>query len=193
MSALYLPPGCDRLGDLYAGAVFSPDTLGPDGLGMYRYVLWRRWDDEPGGIVLVVMLNPSTATHEKLDNTISGIFKRTRIWNDAALGCNGHLPYREIRVCNLYGLRSTDPHALKHVADPVGPYNDRVLETEIAAAQIVICGWGRNAKAPRVAAFGEIVRRLGATDKIRCFRKLADGMPEHPLYVPHALPLEIWP
>jgi hypothetical protein len=188
-----LPDGCRVQGDRYAGAIFSADAGGPDSLGTYRYVLWRRFDDAPGGVVLVVMLNPSTATHEILDPTVGGVVKRANAWNANTLLPHRSPPFREVRVCNLYALRSTDPKGLRTVADSVGPHNDYYLLAECKDADLVICGWGRHAKAPRVSAFGEIARVAGAQSKLRCFRKLSDGMPEHPLYIPHALPLETWP
>ena len=91
-------------------AAFSPDRR-------YRYTLRRQWDDALP-YCLFVMLNPSTADATQDDPTIRRCIGFTKAW-----GFGGLL------VGNLFALRSTDPAALYHADDPVGPENDSCLRT----------------------------------------------------------------
>lgn len=115
-----------RSPNLDAGAVFSPCER-------YRYLLWRQWMElgARAGTVVWCMLNPSTADELALDPTLTRCKGFTR-----------RLGYSRFEVVNLFALRSTDPAALHHVADPVGPDNDDVIAKAFADAEIVIVGWG---------------------------------------------------
>lgn len=144
--------------------------------GRYRYGLERRWG--AGGVLLYVMLNPSTATEERNDPTIERCQRRA-----VALGFGG------LRIANLFAFRATLPVDLKRAADPVGPDNDRLLAEWSEAADMTLAAWGvHGAFQGRAAAVAPLlrgdVRHLGLTK---------DGHPRHPLYVPYARQPMPWP
>lgn len=141
--------------------------------GLYRYRLWRRWDDGP--TCVFVMLNPSTADSEKDDPTIRrciGFAKRE--------GCG------RLEVVNLFAFRATSPAAMKAAADPVGPDNDfRIREATNHPSPLVIAAWGAHGSFRRRAA--DVGERFGAD--WMCLGFTAGGQPKHPLYVRGDAPL----
>lgn len=148
----------------------------------YRYLLTWRWSDAP--LLVAWMLNPSTATHEVLDPTISGLVKRARAW-----GRGG------VRIVNLFAYRATDPMDMKRAADPVGQHNDyvtrQVLDSEALLGGQVICGWGAHGgHMGRAEAAIKLAQR--AEVRLVCFDVNKDGSPKHPLYVPHAITPRSW-
>lgn len=148
----------------------------------YRYDLLWAWSDEPP--LTMMALNPSTATHETLDNTIKGMIKRARVWRKGGF-----------RMLNLFGLRATKPSDMKAHAEPIGPDNDAVIEgflQDLATTEnSLLCGWGGHGKhRGRDAEIVAKARESGVT--LQCLRVISDGSPEHPLYIPHALLPKPW-
>lgn len=148
----------------------------------YRYLLTWRWSDQP--LLIAWMLNPSTATHEQLDPTISGLVKRARAW-----GMGG------VRVINLFALRATDPLLMKRAADPIGPDNDRVIGEVLSAARAdayqVICGWGEHgAHRGRDREALDLATRAGV--QLLCLAINQGGAPRHPLYIAHDITPRPW-
>ncbi len=145
----------------------------------YRYRLERRWQGGHG-LLLYVMLNPSTATEAANDPTIARCARRAE-----RLGFAGFI------ACNLFAWRETDPARLKRVADPVGPMNDAVLVGAAREADLVLCAWGvhgsHRGRGPAVArmlrAAGIALHHLGLTRA---------GHPRHPLYLPYDLSPRPW-
>lgn len=152
-------------GYLDAGATFCPDRI-------YRYSLWRRWSSA-GGIVLWIMLNPSTADEHVLDPTIRRCEAFSRTWGHGGLV-----------VCNLFALRSTDPKALYAHADPVGPGNDWELVEQAQAAERIVAAWGVHGKLYHRAR--HVVQLLDA-HRLQCLAITKGGHPGHPLYLPGGL------
>lgn len=152
-------------------AVFDTDRA-------YRYALVRRWS-RPGPLLVWLMLNPSTADAFVLDPTLRRCRSFTQAWG---YGFHGGM-----LILNLFALRSTDPDALLHHPDPVGPANDAVLSSVLAADRkvvsgLVIAGWGAHpiavSRAPRVVeAVTAAGWRLGAAGTTKL------GAPRHPLYL----------
>src|SRR4051812_17109287 len=107
------------------GALLSDD-------GLYRYRLWRIWE-ELAPVMVWVMLNPSTADADVDDPSI-----RKCVGFAKANGCGG------IIVVNLFAWRATDPKELRAVADPVGPENDAHIRWAVKAPLLatVVAGWG---------------------------------------------------
>ena len=142
-------------------AVFSPDAR-------YRYTLRRQWDDAQP-YCLFVMLNPSTADATQDDPTIRRCIGFAKNW-----GFGGLL------VGNIFALRSTDPAALYHVDDPVGPENDYYLRMLRDEATLSVAAWGVH------GAFGgrskEVANQWGKA--LHCLGLTKDGHPRHPLYMP---------
>lgn len=164
-------------GDESAGAVFSDCEN-------YRYRLWRVWDESKPKLCFV-MLNPSTATHEVLDPTVSRCKKRAEM-----------LGYGGLEVVNIFAYRSTYPVDLYLWStlgrNPVGEGNDSHILKAASNSGMVICAWG---------TVGEFQRRgfkvsrylLGNFgDKTHYLKMNANGSPAHPLYLPYSLQPVLW-
>lgn len=140
--------------------------------GTYRYSLTRSWDKDKHEL-LVVMLNPSTADAATDDPTIRRV-----------IGFASSSGYGEIRVVNLYALRSHDPAALCQ-RDSVGPENDGHLERWLVQqrgrGELVLAAWGSSAWSRRRAP---AVLDLVSNVHWVCLGTTKDGSPRHPLYVP---------
>jgi len=164
------------------------------GDGLYRYVLNRRWG--PGPVMPWIGLNPSTADHRADDPTIRRMTAFAR-----REGCGG------ICVLNLYAVRSPAPDILNthdrfrpDLPDPVGPDNDRWLESlgelyplALAAgdpAVPVTAAWGAH---PLAAARVPRVLELLGGIPLRCLGITGKGAPRHPLYVRGNTPFTPWP
>lgn len=143
--------------------------------GVYRYWLTRaipsplRWVRP----VTFVMLNPSTADATLDDPTIRRCLAFATKWGAT-----------ELRVVNLFALRSTDPKELYKHPDPIGPENRRFLEQGGRGAHRVIAAWGAHAMRVRPEWVREALSILGPS--LSCLRLTADGSPGHPLYLPAA-------
>lgn len=144
--------------------------------GTYRYLLTRLWNPTLP-LAAWVMLNPSTADHTTDDPTLRRVTAFTR-----RFGCGS------VAVVNLYALRSTDPAALRHHPDPVGPLNDAFLRHTVAEAGLVVCAWGGSLPSPdRALAVIRVLTRTGA--RLRCLGTTTSGQPRHPLDLPNTTPL----
>lgn len=158
-------------GDAASEAVYSDCEA-------YRYALTREW--APGRRLLLVMLNPSTATEQANDPTVERCERRAR-----GLGFGG------FRVVNLFAWRATDPRALRVASDPVGPCNDAVLRDSTIWSDAILCGWGgHGALMGRDAVVTAALRRqsrplwhLGLT---------RHGQPKHPLYIGYDVQPALW-
>ncbi|WP_401001100.1 DUF1643 domain-containing protein [Agromyces sp. GXQ0307] len=139
--------------------------------GDYRYSLTRVWDEALPTITFV-LLNPSTADAQKLDQTM-----RRCVSFAKRQGFGGMV------IVNLYAFRSTSPKVMKAAADPVGPENDRVLA---AVTGTVVAGWGNHADPARVAQVVALLPPLYALGINK------GGQPTHPLYVLDDAPLIEW-
>lgn len=159
-------------------AVFSPDEA-------YRYRLEWRWGDICSVPLVALMLNPSTATHEVLDPTITGLVKRARAW-----GMGG------VVVINLFAIRATDPKVMLRADEPVGPANDAIIEHvlrhEVALRGAVgIAAWGAHGKhRGRDAEVLAIADSVGAP--LHALHINDDGSPKHPLYIRHDIRPSPW-
>lgn len=96
----------------------------------YRYLLTREGLGGTG-TCLFIMLNPSTADAMVDDATIRRCSGFAQRWG-----------YARLEVANIYAYRSTDPRALRDLADPVGPENDQYIAEAVARADKVVCAWG---------------------------------------------------
>jgi hypothetical protein len=144
----------------------------------YRYWLHRSWLSG-SGIVVWVMLNPSTADATENDPTIFRCMRFSQRWGFGAM-----------IVVNLYAGRTTEPKGLLEMDDPVGPLNQEYVDMAIkAATKYVVCAWGANRlvenKGPKMAH-----RLRGSGVKLKCLGVSAAGHPRHPLYLPGDKELE---
>lgn len=142
----------------------------------YRYRLGRIWNlDVPA--MTFIGLNPSTADAMADDPTI----RRCR---NFALreGCGG------LVMVNLFAYRSTDPGALRHVEDPVGPDNANYLLLMAASAGPAVAAWGTGGSLH--GRDRAVLRLLNGMKKLHCLGTTKDGHPRHPLYLAAKTPLE---
>lgn len=145
----------------------------------YRYLLTRIWDLARKPMVFV-MLNPSTADAFVEDPTIRRCLSFAK--REQAGG---------VVVVNLFGLRSTDPRALRHHPDPVGPLNDAFIRQATAGALMVVAAWGAaGVEHGRGARVAETLRRRGIP--LHCLGQTSTGQPRHPLYLPGEAALETY-
>lgn len=156
------------------GSLLEPEIWGAEfsACMRYRYQLFRIWDSTKPALV-VCLLNPSTATHEINDPTVTRCMVRA-----VRLGYGGLI------VLNAFAWRDTDPEDMKRAADPVGAFNDGVIEEICRSAPLVIVGWGKDgAHRGRDAEVLALLRRCGVTPWALGLN--GDGTPKHPLYVPY--------
>ena len=147
--------------------------------GTYRWLLTRVWD-RGRPLLLVIMLNPSTADATNNDPTILRVMSLA----DAA-------GYGGIIVTNLYAYRATNPTNLKAASAPIGSANDGYIKAALNKSADVVCAWGAHPMAARRApAVLSLIRQAGKTPKV--WRLTKDGLPSHPLYLPKAVRPFVW-
>ena len=152
------------------GAVF-------DETGIYRYRLWRRWQEGPP--IVWIMLNPSTADQYELDPTLRRCQDYSIRWGFPAM-----------EIVNLYAYRSTEPAVLPKLKDPVGADNLRHIEDAVKDCALVLVAWGQHARTDAVAP---VLKILQQHDKHpHCLKVTKDGHPWHPLYLQKRLEPERW-
>ena len=150
----------------------------------YRYSLTRAW--AAGPVVTWIMLNPSSADETRDDPTIK-----------KCIGYSLNQGFAGLVILNLFGFRSTYPHSLMTIDDPVGPRNDAALSTQVGARTPFVCAWGnepfRSAAVarklgPRVF---DVLRTLAGED-LRVLKLTELGQPAHPLYLKSSLRFTPW-
>jgi hypothetical protein len=150
--------------------------------GPYRYQLHHRWADV-GPTVGWLMLNPSVANAERDDPTVRRVVGFSKAWGFAGA-----------MIWNLDAFVATDPDDLQRArsdgVDVFGPRNADYIRTA-AAAPLLVCAWGRRARADNVDA---VNRELVACNANRwVFGWTAQGhQPRHPLRLHGETPLKPW-
>jgi hypothetical protein len=177
-----VPPGAGIVrGDSAAGELSSADIT-------RRFALWRVWDPR-AELLVVIGLNPSKATHEVLDPTVTRLVKR------AQRGGHGGLV-----MLNLLSLRSTDPKGLRG-QDPIDLVNANVLRSVMKSAHVgmVIAAWG-GPYSPAwlrhlVGAAATVAHgmALQAGRKLHALGVTKDNIPRHPLYLKSDAEPRPWP
>lgn len=163
------------------GAIFDA----PEPTATHRFVLWRIWESRDAKPLVVIGLNPSTATHLVDDPTIRRCIGFARAWG-----------YGGLVMLNLFSLRSTDPAALdyRNPRTPVvqnwpesvtgGPEHDSYLKffTAPDRAGAVLAAWGNHGWiAGRCAIVEDMLEREGVT--LLALGITKQDRPLHPLYV----------
>ena len=138
----------------------------------YRYWLESKLG-RGDGVCMFLMLNPSTADEVKSDPTITRCKGFARRWGYGALW-----------ACNLFGLRSPDPDALRESPDPTGPLNDGHILKYARKADRIVCAWGNHGLH---LDRGERVLRMlkgdGLSSRMCHLGLTSKSQPRHPLYV----------
>lgn len=139
--------------------------------GKYRYSLVRRWGNK-GGLVVWVMLNPSTADSNLDDPTIRRCMKFTERFGHNAM-----------MVVNLFAFRSSDPRKLSDAPSPIGPENHKWVLGALFSGSLLVAAWGA-LKLPFPEFMKYTIRRLGQEGyTLKCLGKTKNGSPCHPLYL----------
>lgn len=145
----------------------------------YRWWLFRCWDLSLP-LIIWIMMNPSTADHQKDDPTIKRVIAYSRSWG-----------YGSILVINLYAIRCTDS---SRINNRVGTRNDWWINTLFTYARIkrvkVIAAWGAK-QSVRGSAVRVLARQAGIS--LYCLKLAKSGEPCHPLYLKASLkPFKAW-
>jgi hypothetical protein len=143
-------------------------------IGDCRYELRRIWD-ESLPLLVVCMLNPSTADHEKNDPTILTLIHFAKLWGFGGL-----------YVVNLHGLRTPSPAEMMRSGPQlaIGDSNKGFLIDAIGYAKqhgrSILAAWGNHG-----GCFGMdewFVRECGhrGVDLV-CLGTTDSGQPKHPM------------
>lgn len=155
---------------IQGSATFSPCCR-------YRYSLLRWWSVAASPKTInFICLNPSTATAEISDPTVTRLIVRAQ-----------NLGFERLVVTNIFAFRSTDPKGLLKMCDPNGPDNNAALISVATDADMVVCAWSSDRAAKhRGPAVAKMLRAAGI--KLHAL-KLSErtGQPCHPLYLKYAL------
>lgn len=145
------------------GALFSPCNL-------YRFLLWRVWDDTRNPLVFL-MLNPSLADGVAEDNTLR-----------RCIGYAKYMAYGGVVLVNLYPFVTPYPWKMKaHLHPPdVFQTNDHHIMLAVENRN-VMCAWGANADKQRAH---EVLSKIEMFCRPFALKINADGSPAHPLYLP---------
>ena len=136
----------------------------------YRYSLTIQWDRKLPN-VMVIGLNPSTATEKSNDPTI------TRLERYAQR--NG---FGSLEMYNAYAYRATNPKEMLAQTDPNGPENDATLRIAALYADTIIFAWGNHCDPDREQAIWQLVQNLD-NEPPRCWGLTQSDRPKHPLYL----------
>ena len=145
----------------------------------HRYTLWRRFEENAplSRMPAFIGLNPSTATPEKLDPTVSKCEYWAQQW-----GFDGFV------MLNLFSYRATEPQDMLSHADPTGdPDNAAAISWVCNQAGLVVACWGNDGSHLQRSA--KIRAALEDLD-VWCLHINKTGEPKHPLYHKKAVLLE---
>lgn len=145
----------------------SWDIMSPD--ERHRYMLAWHTGVANERIALGIFANPSTATKDQLDPTLTRWVNYCRAWG-----------YGWAWVVNVRAWRETNPKLVPADPEAIGPDNDRHIVQACLGAELVVCGWGKLGGARGPVAL-DLIRRAG---KVPHALKLnQDGSPCHPLFL----------
>lgn len=155
----------------------------PQPFAAYRYELGRVWDrSKPRGVI--IGLNPSKATHDEPDHTITKEIHFAQEW-----GWGGFVKL------NLFAFAATHPKDLWAAFDPVGPENDERIaaSTKVRVDAQFVAAWGAF-KHPRAQRRVQAVL-CGPLRDVPLFSigpPTKHGAPSHPLMLKYGLALQRW-
>lgn len=149
----------------------------------HRYILWRRFESAAtvGKMCAFIGLNPSTATAEKLDNTVSRCEFYAQNWG-----------YAGFIMLNLFSYRATYPEDMLTHQDPTGdPHNLAAILWASQNAGRVVCAWGNDGAHRERSSF---VKQQLESNKVElyCLKVNKTREPFHPLYASKKLKPQRW-
>jgi hypothetical protein len=135
----------------------------------YRYILRYPTSALNDRACLFILANPSTATPEALDPTVT-----------RAVDYAGRWGYGWCLVANVRAWREKNPKLVPADPEAIGPDNDDWILRATRGADLVVCGWGKlgGSRGKRVL---DMIRRVGEAPHALKLNK--DGSPAHPLYL----------
>lgn len=139
----------------------------------YRYTLWRRWGTGKN-FVQFIGLNPSTADETLDDPTVRRCIDFAK-----------REGYSAMCMTNIFGFRSTDPHVLYRLSDPIGADNLHWLQEVRQEADMAVACWGNHGV---IKEYGKAV--FSYLQPLYTFGLTKLGQPRHPLYIRKSAPLE---
>lgn len=139
--------------------------------GTYRYEARRIWDGAKPMLV-VCMLNPSTADDKKNDPTVLTLIHFAKLWG-----------YGGLLIVNLYAFRSSSPkEMLAAGGKAMGPKNEFHIAAAVQYAKVnggqLLAAWGNDGN-DRAVFVANWVQSLGVN--LICLGKTKSGAPKHPL------------
>ena len=151
--------------------VFSPDRR-------YRYWLEAKLSDADG-ICMFLMLNPSTADEVNSDPTVTRAKGFARSWGFGTLW-----------VCNIFGLRATQPAVLRKDPEPVGVDNDEHILNNALQSDEIVCAWGNHGEhLGRGAKVLDMLETQAPDVRLGHLGMTMRNQPRHPLYLKADTPL----
>jgi hypothetical protein len=140
----------------------------------WRYELKRIWDDTLP-LLVVCMLNPSNADHERNDPTILTLIHFAKLWG-----------YGGIWVVNLFAFRASSPAEMmkEDYFDAVGPLNHGYHSDAISYAKAngrsALAAWGNDGTHYDAGAYFSAFAKTAGVDLV-CLGTTQSGQPKHPL------------
>jgi len=139
----------------------------------YRWWLFRCWAAHLP-LIIWIMMNPSTADHQKNDPTILKVIRYSTKWG-----------YGAVLVLNIYAFRSSKPENLpQKLRAAVGRSNDWWIRTIFHYAAKwdvpVICAWGVKHK-ERGCQVRSIADEAGLP--LMCLELALNAEPKHPRFL----------
>lgn len=138
----------------------------------FRYELRRVWDGRKP-LLVVCMLNPSTADHQKDDPTILALIHFARLWG-----------YGGLLVVNLCAFRASSPTVMMAAADCIGTENEDHIERALAYAQAngrqALAAWGNDGQFMTLEPHVRNRASVLGVDLI-CLGTTNSGAPKHPM------------
>lgn len=135
----------------------------------YRYVLAWPTGLDNDLIALGVFANPSTATPEQLDPTLTRWLRYCRDWG-----------YGWSHTVNVRAWRETNPKLLPDDPQAIGEDNDGHILDQCHKADLIVCGWG-NLGGTQGDHVLSLIRSTGKVP--HALKMTTGGNPGHPLYL----------
>jgi hypothetical protein len=154
--------------------LFMRRTAEISACGRYRHWLERQWD-RALPVLVVCMLNPSTADDQIEDPTLRELIRFAKLWG-----------YGGLIIVNLYAWRSSSPALMRAAADRSDNLNHRRGREAMISAMTMgrgqlLVAWGNDGdfegEASRFAEFA--ADQVGC--ELICLGTTQSGAPKHPM------------
>lgn len=157
--------------DLFALNMRMSAVISP--CGTYRTELRRIWDDSKP-LLVVCMLNPSKADHQRNDPTVLALIHFAKLWG-----------YGGVLIINLFSYRSSSPAEMMAAGGTAfGPDNALTIERTFVFARHagvpILAAWGNGGDHEDRAEWFCGRARMHMVDLI-CLGRTKDGHPKHPM------------